>query len=88
MRVTRKIVADKIAAHLHGKLALEALVDWAENAVADGKFEPGFENMLMEAVGSLGLADVHGYEVFRDDCVRMLQRLGYKKLVDSISAIR
>ena len=31
MKITRQIVADKIADYLHGKLSQAALVDWAEN---------------------------------------------------------
>jgi hypothetical protein len=30
MKMTRKMVADKIADYLHGKLAQAELVDWAE----------------------------------------------------------
>ena len=33
MKITRQIVADKIADYLHGKLSQAELVDWAERAM-------------------------------------------------------
>ena len=82
MRVTRKITATKLTAYLRGTLPLATLVDWAENAVADGEFESGHESLLMEIVGRLGTADTGGYELSWEDCVKMLKRLGYKARIN------
>jgi len=38
MTITRKTVADKLAAYLHHRLSLAQLVDWAEQAMMDGDF--------------------------------------------------
>ena len=35
MKITRQIVADKIADYLHGKVSQAELVDWAERAMMD-----------------------------------------------------
>lgn len=78
MLVTRKIVADQLTAHLHDRLTLALLVDWAERAMMDGEFEPGHEPLLMAVVGRLGVADVRTYGLRWDDCASLLRQLGYR----------
>ena len=39
MKVTRQIVADKIADYLHGKVSQAELVDWAEGTMMDAEFD-------------------------------------------------
>jgi len=53
--ITRETVAKKLGDYLHGDLALNELVDWSENSIADEEFE---DSKLMEIVARLGLADV------------------------------
>ena len=38
MKITRRVVANKIADYLHGKLSQTDLVDWAERAMMDADF--------------------------------------------------
>jgi hypothetical protein len=58
MKITRQIVADKIADYLHGKISQAALVDWAERAMMDADFDEADTELLADIVGRLGLADV------------------------------
>ena len=58
MKITRQVVADKIADYLHGKVSQEELVDWAERAMIDTDFEETDIDLLTDIVGRLGLADV------------------------------
>jgi hypothetical protein len=58
MKITRKLVADKIADYLHGKLSQAELVDWAEQAMMDADFDEADTDLLTEIIGRLGLADV------------------------------
>ncbi len=39
MLITKKIVADKIAAYLHHDITLAQLVDWAEHAIQGGNLK-------------------------------------------------
>jgi hypothetical protein len=57
MKITRKLVADKIADYLHGKLSQAELVDWAEQAMMDADFDEADTDLLTEMIGRLGLAD-------------------------------
>ena len=58
MKVTRQIVADKIADYLHGKLSQAELVDWAERAMMNADFDEADTDLLSDIVGRLGLADI------------------------------
>jgi len=58
MKITRQIVADKIADYLHGKVSQAELVDWAERAMMDADFDEAETDLLADIIGRLGLADV------------------------------
>ena len=58
MKITRQIVADKIADYLHGKVSQADLVDWAERATMDADFDEEDTEVLSKIIGRLGLADV------------------------------
>ena len=76
MKITRQIVADKIAGYLHGKVSQAELVDWAERAIMDADFD-----LLADIVGRLGLADVAEFGLRWQDCEDFLRRLGYRAKV-------
>ncbi len=81
MKITRQIVADKIAEYLHGKLSQAELVDWAERAMMDADFDKHDVDLLTDIVGRLGLADVAEFGLRWQDCEEFLCRLGYKAKV-------
>jgi hypothetical protein len=92
MKVTRQIVADKIADYLHGKLSQIELVDWAERAMMNAEFglrwqafgrEPNFTEGGAERervrLGNPGNRD--SGELSISDCEEFLRRLGYRAKV-------
>ena len=81
MKITRQIVADKIAEYLHGKLSQGKLVDWAEHAMMDADFDESDIDLLSDIVGRLGLADVAEFGLRWQDCEEFLRRLGYRAKV-------
>ena len=81
MKITRQIVADKIADYLHGKLAQAELVDWAERAMMDADFDEADTEVLSEIIGRLGLADVAEFGLRWQDCEEFLRGLGYRAKV-------
>ena len=81
MKITRRIVADKIAAYLHGKVSQAELVDWAERAIMDAEFDAKDADLLSDIVGRLGLADVAEFGLRWQDCEDFLRRLGYRAKV-------
>lgn len=81
MKITRQIVADKIAEYLHGKLSQAGLVDWAERAMMDADFDETEIELLTDIVGRLGLADVAEFGLRWQDCEEFLRKLGYRAKV-------
>jgi hypothetical protein len=81
MKITRKIVADKITDYRHGKLSQAELVDWAERAMMDADFDEADMDALSDIVGRLGLADVAEFGLRWQDCEEFLRRLGYRAKV-------
>ena len=86
MKITNKIVADKIAGYLRHEISLVELVDWAENAVMDGVLAPGQAGKLAAVLGRLGAADVRAFGLAWEDCEGLLRQLGYAAKVDIVAA--
>ena len=59
-------------------MALEELVDWAENAMQEEAFEEAHVDEIMEVVARLGMADVKAFGLLWEDCEALLNKLGYK----------
>ncbi len=81
MKITRQIVANKIADYLHGKVSQAELVDWAERATMDADFDEADTDLLADIIGRLGLADVAEFGLRWQDCEEFLRRLGYRAKV-------
>jgi hypothetical protein len=83
MKVTRKILADKILGYLHHDFSLEQFVNWAEIQVMEGDFEEKDFELINEIVSRIGLADVRAFGMQWEDCEEFLNRLGYKVKVEA-----
>jgi len=81
--ITRETVAKKLGDYLHGDLALNELVDWSENSIADEEFE---DSKLMEIVARLGLADVRAFGLAWEDFQDILRALGLSARVNLVAA--
>ena len=76
MKVTRQIVADKIADYLHGKVSQAELVDWAERAMMEADFDEADTELLADIIGRLGLADVAEFGLRWQDCEEFSSSIG------------
>jgi hypothetical protein len=81
--ITRETVAKMLGDYLHGDLALNELVDWSENSIAEEEFENA---KLLEIVGRLGLADVRAFGLAWEDFREMFRALGLAARVDLVAA--
>ena len=86
MTITNQTVADKIAAYLHHRITLAQLVEWAENALMEGKFAEEDAATLSAVVSRLGVADVRAFGLTWADCEQLLGQLGYSARVEIITA--
>lgn len=79
MRVTRQMVADRLAGYLREQISLEQLVGWAEEQVMEADFESA---IVRDAVARLGVADVRAFGLTWEDCQRLLRDLGFAARVE------
>lgn len=75
--VTRKTVAEQLAAYLNRNITLARLVDWAEDTLSDGELNEQDAEMLRDILARIGLADVREFGLSWDDCYDFLSQLGY-----------
>jgi cobyrinic acid a,c-diamide synthase len=83
--ITRKAVAEKLAAHLRHELSLDSLVAWAESALMDGEFVPAHLATIRDAVARIGVADVRAFGLTWEDCEQLLAQLGYSAQVSIVA---
>lgn len=83
--ITRKTVAEKLAAHLQHELSLDSLVVWAESALMDGEFDPTHLSTIRDVVARIGVADVRAFGLTWEDCEQLLAQLGYSAQVSIIA---
>ena len=81
MVITRKIVAEKLAAYLRHETSLEELVDWAEQAMMEGEFEESHLPETRDTVARIGVADVRAFGLTWEDSEQLLKKLGYSSHV-------
>ena len=86
MTITKKTVADQIAAYLHHEITLAQLVDWSECALMDGKFADRDAGTLSSVVARLGVADVRAFGLTWEDCETLLHQVGFAPRVEVVVA--
>lgn len=84
MKITRRVVRDRLLAYLNRSITLAQLVGWAEDALCDGEMDAGDAELLTQIVARLGLADVRAFGLSWDDCYDFLAQLGYTVQVEAI----
>ena len=86
MLITKKIVADQIAAYLHHDITLALLVNWAERAMMEDEFEETGLPAIRSAVARRGVADVRAFGLTWEDCEELLSQLGFSARVSIVTA--
>jgi len=84
--ITKKTVADKIAAYLHHEIKLAQLVDWSENVLMDGELADRDAGTISSVVARLGVADVRAFGLAWEDCEELLHQLGFSPRVEVVAA--
>jgi len=80
--VTRNSVVEKLMDYLHHRIKLEDIVNWAEQMMMEGEFDPNDFETLRDIISRLGLADVREFGLTWEDCEDFLSRLGYQVRVE------
>jgi hypothetical protein len=85
MRITKRTVADRIAAYLHHEITQAQLVDWAENALMEGEFDDDDVSVISAVVARLGVADVRAFGLTWEDCKDLLGQLGFHARIEIVT---
>ncbi|MCX6864814.1 MAG: hypothetical protein NTV46_01105 [Verrucomicrobia bacterium] len=86
MKITKTIVAGKIAAYLRHEITLAQLVDWSEIILMDGEFDEPDIAALSRVISRLGVADVRTFGLTWEDCEELLNQLGFIPRVEVVAA--
>ncbi|MBM3858287.1 MAG: hypothetical protein FJ395_01405 [Verrucomicrobia bacterium] len=86
MTITKKTVAEKIAAYLHHEITLAQLVDWSESALMDGELAERDAQTLSSVIARLGVADVRAFGLAWEDCKELLHKLRFSSRVEVVAA--
>ena len=65
---------------------MSELVNWSELMIMDAEIASGDEDIIMEVLAHIGMADVKQFGLYWDDCEKMMQKLGYRFQVKAIKA--
>ena len=68
--ITRDVLASQLRNYLQHRITRAALVDWAERAMMDERFDERDLDALRDITARLGLADVREFGLTREDCER------------------
>ena len=77
MKISREVVAMKIADYLHHQITMAELVDWAESMMMEADFEDHDFETIRDIIGRLGLIDLKAFGMTWEDSEDFLSRLGY-----------
>lgn len=83
--ITKRTVAEKIAAYLRHETTLAQLVDWAEQTMFDGELAEVDAATIAQVVGRLGVADVRAFGLAWEDCEELLRQLGFTSRVEVVA---
>ena len=86
MTITKRTVADRIAAYLRHQITQAELVDWAERALMDAEFAEDDTAIISAVVARLGVADVREFGLTWSDCEDLLRQLGFHARIDIVAA--
>jgi hypothetical protein len=86
MTITKKTVADKIAAYLHHDITLAQLVDWAEITLMDGELAEDDATTISSVIARLGVADVRAFGLTWEDCEEVLRKLGFSPRIEVVAS--
>jgi hypothetical protein len=81
--ISRKLVAETLLNYLHHHISLKELVQWSEVQILSGGFEPGYEEIIRNALGRLAAADVQDFGLLWEDCEQIMTSLGYKISIEA-----
>jgi len=75
--ITRQQISEQLLRYMQHQISLRELVDWSEQRIVEGDFEPNAEKIVREALGKLAASDSEEFGLLWEDCEEIMRKLGY-----------
>ena len=84
--ITKKTIAEKLAAYVHHEITLAELVEWSKRPLMDGEVDERDAAVISSVLARLGVSDVRVFGLAWDDCQDLLGKLGFASRVQVVAA--
>jgi len=81
--ITKKVIANKLLAHLQHRVSLAEVVAWAEQTLLDTDYKDDSAHTIRNILAQLGSADVKAFGLEWWDCEIIMEKLGFKLEVNA-----
>ena len=81
--ITKKVIANKLLAHLQHRVSLADVVAWAEQTLLDTDYKDDSAHTIRNILAQLGTADVKAFGLEWRDCESIMEKLGFKLEVNA-----
>ena len=86
--ITKKTIAEKLAAYVHHEITLAELVGWSKRTLMDGEVDERDAAVISSVLARLGVSDVRVFGLAWDDCQDLLDKLGFASFVQFVDALQ
>ena len=81
--ITKKVIANKLLAHLQHRVSLADVVAWAEQTLLDTDYKDDSAHTIRNILAQLGTAEVKAFGLEWRDCESIMEKLGFKLEVNA-----
>ena len=81
MKITKKIISEKVLEYLQHQITLDEIVNWSEGILMNNNFEDDKAHTVRNILARIGSADVKAFGLTWEDCEKIMNQLGFSLMV-------
>ena len=81
MKITKKIISEKVLEYLQHQITLDEIVNWSEGILMNNNFEDDKAHTVRNILARIGSADVKTFGLTWEDCEKIMNQLGFSLMV-------
>jgi hypothetical protein len=81
MKITKKIISEKVLGYLQHQITLDEIVNWSEGILMNNNFEDDKAHTVRNILARIGSADVKAFGLTWEDCEKIMNQLGFSLMV-------
>ena len=81
MKITKKIISEKVLEYLQHQISLDEIVNWSEGILMNNNFEDDKLHTVRNILARVGSADVKAFGLTWEDCEKIMNQLGFSLMV-------